>query len=115
MRERGDGWEEGRVVGEEHEVGARGRGQADGLEEEGELVERVEGEVAAEEGGESGGAEGAGHSGEAGEEGVQGARGARGDGVGVGGGEAARGVEVLGDGGARGGDGGAPEAVGKVP
>lgn len=49
MREHGDSGEEGRVVVQEHELGVGGRGQADGLEEEGELVERVEGEVAADE------------------------------------------------------------------
>jgi hypothetical protein len=39
----------------------------------------------------------------------------RGDGIGVGGREAARRVEVLGDDGARGGDGDVAEAVGQVP
>lgn len=71
MRERGDGREERRVVVEEHELGVGGRGQADGLEEEGELVERVEGEMAAEEGGEVGGGEGTGDGWDSGEEGEE--------------------------------------------
>lgn len=112
MRERGDGREERRVVVEEHELGVGGRGQADGLEEEGELVERVEGEMAAEEGGEVGGGEGTGDGWDSGEEGEEGARGEGGYGVGVRGGEAARGDEVVGDGGAGSGDSGAAEAVG---
>jgi hypothetical protein len=50
------------------------------------------------------GGDGARHGGQRGEEGEDAARGVRGDGVGVGGREAARGMEVLGDGCARGGD-----------
>lgn len=117
MSERGDSAEQGGVVGEEHGVEGGGRrgGPADRFEEERELIERVEVEVAAEEGGELRGGEGARHGGERGEEGEEGARRVRGDGVGVGGREAARRVEVLGDDGARGGDGDASEAVGQVP
>ena len=69
-------------------------------------------EVAAEERRELRGGEGTRHGGERGEEGEEGARGVRDDGVGVGAREAARGVEVLGNGGARGRDGGVAEAVG---
>lgn len=79
MRERGNSGEEGRMVSEEHEIGISGRGQADGLEEEGKLVERMVGEVAAEEGGEVGGGERTGHGRDAGEEGVEGARRKRSD------------------------------------
>lgn len=114
MRERGNGAEQRGVVGEEHEVGACGRrgGRADRFEEERELVERVEVEVAAEDGRELRGGERARHGGESGEEGEEGARGVCDDGVGVRGREASRGVEVLGDGGARGRHGGVAEAVG---
>lgn len=79
MRERGNGGEEGWMVSEEHELGISGRGQADGLEEEGKLVERVVGQVAAEEGGEVGGRQRTGHGWDAGEEGVEGARRERSD------------------------------------
>lgn len=71
--------------------------------------------MAAKEGGKLRGGEGARHGGERGEEGKEGARGVRGDGVGVGGREAARRVEVLGDDSARGGDGDVTETVGQVP
>jgi hypothetical protein len=101
---RGDGDEQVGVVTEEREVRERHSGvgrRADGLEEERELVERVEGEVATEVVLEVDGRDGARHGGQHGEDT---AWGVRGDGVGVGGRQAARGMEVLGDGGARGGD-----------